>query len=178
MYVCCSVALSKRRIGVSSSSMILYCVLLSGERAPLEETPLICKFSVTFQWNAGGLSHYHGDSGCTYVCLFEHNIRNILYSCSRNDPCNPDLNMRYKFLWQAPLSVCSLSKVQHSLNSRSKRQLDQLQQDLATLTHLSEISKQLRTDHPVSDKYPLQYFPQPYQLEPPLVMIIHIHHNL
>ena len=62
--------------------------------------------------------------------------------------------MRYKFLWQAPIAVCTLSKVQPSptvLRSRGNlsKQLDQLQQDMTTLNRLIDISKQLKYEHQV-----------------------------
>jgi hypothetical protein len=65
----------------------------------------------------------------------------------------PDFSsMRYKYLWQAPIAVCTLSKVQPSPSIRRSRgnvsrQLEQLQQDMGTLHKLIDISKQLKYDH-------------------------------
>ena len=67
----------------------------------------------------------------------------------------PDFSsMRYKYLWQAPIAVCTLSKVQPSPSIRRSRgnvsrQLEQLQQDMGTLHKLIDISKQLKYDHQV-----------------------------
>lgn len=140
----CSVAHSRRKTAASSSSMTLSCWQPLDGKALLGGTHSVCKCArgSSLQSLVWTCSAY--DITCTVCCA----------SPSPQSRAQDFLGMRYKLLWQAPISVCNLSQVQPSPSPRRRRsggtvQMDQLQQDMATLAKIKELSQQLRVERQV-----------------------------